>query len=1105
MTQVVEDGRVLRPEVPNLPAVPAGILRPDSAGVAVRDLPDGYVINSQGVIQPAATDAPVSILLPGQDEVSRYGVRTEAGQDVRGHHEDLLFFMSNPWNYLQNRMHACNLPSPIEEMKKQIADFKSGITDAEALLLRSPFEHIRSEVRSTLIGRYISEAQINGRNALDLEIINVANLEFISEAHEEESIESFYAFLERCIDELLLTTEGNNGELKHIAHVCQYLSVLTHTFLYRFGEYRLSSGAVLEKIAAKLEPLVTQPDLTKAYLQPILDFVSYFEMNASSASSVFLQLCEKNHVSHPLVHELRYQLGSEESRQQDVTQPKVGIEIEGVPLVIFGSVPDGFELGIDGGGTMPEFRRNDQELHFDATYKRSLYDLWHFARMTQFRGASIHIHLDHQGEEMWNRLKEKFGTDWNTLRTSTYKGTIEVRFNLTGYSQKDKTKLDLNSPFLPQQYDLVSFIEALIELGDGTGPAETTIDSLPRFWQLRFKNEKPDEKLLTYEQVYETGENSDWQWTVVDFALSKLEGFLTYEQMMTLCTHCAWDIDIFERALTLFKEKLTLEQLLELCERSDWNWDVIGEARSQLQGNFTYEQIYKIGEKSEWHWRVVDFALSKFEGFLTYEQMMTLCTLCEWDIDIFKRALILLNEKLTYEQLISFSKLPRLNKDLMVAALTHFGNTLTYDQFSYILIQSDWDANVVEAAVYQLKENLAFDQLLEIGIKSRWYADVSRCLFDKLENKLSFEQLLTLGTSSKWDLDLIEQAMKKLEGSLTYEQIIQLCIQSEWDIYATGQGLKKLESKLSLEQLMQLSIQSNWKYYVIEQAAPKLGENLTYEQFLDFCVKLQWAKSAVACLIPKLISSITNEQMVEICRKSNWNSEVVEQAASKLEKALTYEEFLDFCVQSEWNYVAIGAMLGKLEPNITYQQFLDIESKCAYLGSTIELLTSKLEGGLTSKQLLDLVRMGVKINDSLMTKVRGSISFEQIMKICNYSGWYLIEKVINKLENDITYEQVRRIAVESYGDVEVIKCALENFKGNITLKQVVEIGEICAWSIECLEFSIDRINELSLVEEVRENVDSFKDISNKKRGLFIWTLLLRIRSSYPISLARVMR
>jgi gamma-glutamyl:cysteine ligase YbdK (ATP-grasp superfamily) len=63
-------------------------------------------------------------------------------------------------------------------------------------------------------------------------------------------------------------------------------------------------------------------------------------------------------------------------------------------------------MGIDGGGTMPELRRQYDSIRYDKKFQEDLFDLWYWFRLSKCQGTSIHVHIDECDEKKPGLLKE---------------------------------------------------------------------------------------------------------------------------------------------------------------------------------------------------------------------------------------------------------------------------------------------------------------------------------------------------------------------------------------------------------------------------------------------------------------------------------------------------------------------------------------------------------------------------------------------------------------------------------------------------------------------------------------------------------------------------
>jgi len=859
--QIPEEPQI--PKVPQIHILPVKPLTPNHSVEGLRPaLPTGYSdgggflvpIGAKGLIVPKPRED-LTLEKPTQEQIAKFNQETdeekeEIEKNARKKNEILLSYYGGPWNYFDARLKAAGIDSPTNEIQKKIKAFREKtpeISQESWLLLKNQNKDTRQAEKDKYLAGGYSLHQLEVAMSSDTALINVIDLDFVktianSELQSNGSLDGFYQFLDICIDDLFNLSEPIENNFKHLAGVCKYLDILTNAFLYKSGCYKLDNPELLEKIVSKIEVLTNgEKKHPPAYLQSLFDFLSYFEMNNSNASNALLEISKAHNFYHPIINELDYQLNPKD--REDVTQPRIGIEIEGIYTVLFGQVPQGFEIGIDGGGSIPELRKNFDSLHFDKTYKKQLFDLWYFVKMTQLKGASLHIHIDNPNDNLLEVFQRLFGKDLDTIKHSGL-GSVEIRLNLSSYQVKENGEVILNpnTPFFHPQYDLTNLIQILIEYGNTQELNTNVLKTVPTFWKYRLSIQPEQQrKKITIEKVMELSKNSGWDSDVIFEALKHLDGSLTIEKVMELSENSGWDSDVIIEALKHLDGSLTIEKVMELSKKSGWNSKVVAEALKHRDRLLTIEKVMELSENSEWNWHVIIEALKHLGGVLTIEKVMELSENSGWDSDVIIEAFNHLGGVLTIEKVMELSENSGWNSYVIIEALKHLDGSLTIEKVMELSKKYGWNSKVITEAFNHLGGVLTIEKVMELSKKYGWNSKVVAEALKHLDGSLTIEKVMELSENSGWNKYVIIEAMKHLDGVLTIEKVMELSKKSGWNSKVITEALKHRDRLLTIEEVMELSENSGWNKYVIIEAMKHLDGSLTinWDLFANYLRKMK--------------------------------------------------------------------------------------------------------------------------------------------------------------------------------------------------------------------------------------------------------------------------
>lgn len=791
-------------------------------------------------------------------------------EDDRGSllNEALIFYLSSPLNYFNKFFEEKKIISPIDEIKQQIEKTRSELpsfSEASKILLRSPINKIRISEKERLLKEGISVQDIETFLSPETALVNVSELNFIRLPEQSGSLEAFYSILDEAIEELLVIDAEVNEQIKHASKFAEYLTIFSEAFMYQTANFKINNPLLLEKIAKKIEFLVESNLFLNSAkkMQGLFDFIAHFEMNNRTASSIFLDILKNNNFQHPLIHELIYQLKPEE--RIDPEQPRIGIEIEAIPLILFGSCPANFELGIDDGDTMPELRRDNQKLNFDNQYKKELFDLWYWAKMIRLKGASLHIHIDDESGQKLNTFQSIFGLDDDSLRgNQKHVQTAELRFNLNEYVKKDKDEVNLvlSKPFFHQQYDIAQFIEVLLQIGENRSldKVNILIDKLPYFWAVRFRELQNTYAPLTSDQIEDLCEAPHLNKYVMQGALSKLNESLNTDQIMSLCNKFYWDANVVEAAISRFEGSLTVEQVIDFCDKVSWDICAKEAIISKLSDSFTINQAINLCEKSYWDKKVVKVVFLKFSGFVTINQAINLCKKCDYDEEASKVIFSKLQDFLTANQLMEILNSKK-NEFIKLNSSTYANKT-----------KSPMD--IIRSVFYKFDlflpregepdSEIHFDQMKEL-------ANITKTTINALNDFLTIDQVMYLCKNSNYREDVTRIAFDKFNGLLTLEQIMDLYRRSYKNQFVANFAFDKLDNSFSFDELINFIDVSNLHYNKFETILSKFDGSLTLEQIMDLCKRSDYDVNVANIAFSKLDGFLSTDQIIDLCEIYDWH------------------------------------------------------------------------------------------------------------------------------------------------------------------------------------------------------------------------------------------
>lgn len=763
-------------------------------------------INVRGVFVPEALPGSgVATLEPGQVLVPKtkpFEVLTLGAVTNQEHRDrakepkvnnEYLHFLSSPWDYFDLRLRKHDVPSPILEIKEQIEESRRELPTLPAdskILLKSPLKSIRDQERQRLISSGISSQVLDTLFLPDISFVNASELGFIQQ-EKISSFEGFYDFLNQCINELLAEFSPSQENMILLASLFQYLDVFCRIYLYSSGQSKLDSPQLLDNIAKHVECL--QSKLLEIgsveSLRFLFDFLSHFKQESRTASRIFLSILEEAHISHPIKYEFLYQLDG--SDVIDSTMPKVGLEIEGVPLVSFGKFPEGFSMGLDGGGGMPEIRRNKEALHFDGLYRKQLFDFWYWASMAKLKGASVHITLDNNSGSLLSYFQSMMGSDYDDLRRNRHGGSelVELRFNLSGYNKStdffDKDTLKLSDGFDFNSYDLATFIEALLSYGGSAGGAGSELGlAMPIFWQETLK--KKVEKYRVYNISDFTSlisflGMSDRQATShsseIRDQIKGLSSIITFtfsfEQVVLLLERFSKHphLALIEGTLHEKCEEITKEELFLLGSKCRWSSSM--HSLSLLEGQVvTFEEYKKIIESVGWQNSPLIESATRNLGRINCDEFMTVLALSRTADSNVELVFEKIDEPFTEDDLKIFGNI--FFADPKLLDLEQMGcfiyKSKTAQELRHCIELVGWRniplvCNLISGFSGKLEANEFAELVSQVP---RFKKEVIKRLAKKIDQNFDYQQFITVGALVEWDFRIMSVLV--MDSELVFNQ-----------------------------------------------------------------------------------------------------------------------------------------------------------------------------------------------------------------------------------------------------------------------------------------------------------------------------------------------
>lgn len=872
-----------------------------------------------GILLPADLDPP-ELSIPSNDEVALLvNNDEEAIRSRREHSQAITFFLAKPWNYLESRLKEAGvepiiseIADLVDETKKKIGSLPVTLTDDQLSDLRSPIQKRRQRVIDYLLetGSSMSQIVLAAWPERTLGYFRVIDLPAIRQTASENEKICFQEFLSRVGEELLVSQPDFESFMDLLGTLSLYLGPIVQAHLYRFGTMHLSHPDFLDKIAEKFEALSDQ-DLSPHHqkkLSAFFDLISFFEMDNQTAARLFYDLICRAKLSHPLKHKLGKTIEVDHGESNGVAH-KIGIELEGVPLVMFGEAPANFIMGVDAGRTMPEIRRSDDHLAYNGDYRADLFELWHWARMTHLQGASCHIHLNDPDNNYLNLLRAILGDSDSNIRRSSRLKTAEARFNLPAYRQspdskalsKDTVVLDLNQPFFAEQYNLAPLIDFLIEFVRRPSLESQEYLALDPFWKDRFFW-RLYSKIPLLTNALKGG----------DVGVNDLQAIFKQYQYPK--------VDFFDlRNLAIaHRGPLSAHQLMEFNQLTD------GDLLLEL--------------------------LLKFDGVLNFQQFEALAKSCRFRFDqilplLFER----LEQKLTF---IQFWKVGYLVQGVDLSAVSSImkHNLPDIENFNQLTIAIN--LNLPTCVMVALLKNSQlvleedqFDQLVQLTDKFRSQEIVAKVLslYARRVDTPFLLKILELAPKS-FSLYFIE-AIEQFGLKLSFDQLqvfFELLISDD-----RKYGFGRIDTTQILEAAL----------LVLEEETLALAQ---IEYFIELVLKTPANKERVIdVLLAKSAEFLDWREIVELLE--NWSIKIsnpqslLHHASGSISPADLYELSMRARSETRWEVALVERLEEKIQPSHFCDWCLDYYNQLSAKLEFLEALIDHVEGSPSIEQTVDLL------------------------------------------------------------------------------------------------------------------------------------------------------
>ena len=979
------------------------------------------ITTKSGLVLPLSTDP--KVLLPQKEHLeiitpdkNAHTIPQLDNQPKQEVNQFLITYLHNPWSYIRLCLNGTENQKVVTVIDKYLEKTRNKIPNAE---------------------KYS-----------DLELLEVTSL--LPETLKSRPLfNDFQMFIGTAFEELIGNQETT---FNLIAGVCQNIDIFCKLQLLDTQSLALNAPEFLDYFAELLEPaLINNINPTQKELQIILDFIAYFAMNSKDASGVFLELISKNNSNHPLKHELQYQTFS--VKKTDPTQHRIGLEIEGCASIALGKnlLSDmNLNLGVDGGETMPEIRRDGDHLHFDTSYRRDLFQFWSWARLVQLKGASLHITIDDPDSIYYDILKKLVGDNLDTLKTDSDKKAIEVRLHLSNYiiDKHDVAYLDYSQPYINEQYQIVELVELLLDFIYSQKLDLAKVQSLPYFWQKQvgvhlkqrgdFLLEDLNQKTITY-QEFESWLESDSQISVSEMKkrLSGLETPLSLGQFLEL---------IFEYKSYPFLAVYKYTRIFD-------------------QNKIDFDTLLKLGKKVSWDINHTLLLLTLLDRTISGSEAINLLNTINES----------LREKTKHGYLaFLFRELtPVLDStESQIEVLLH------------LYRQVDWLDHSLLNLVIDFKPDWDFEQFILFAKTVNWNKDILNPIPKSFAEKFSFDQKVELAQNMDWDKDFVTEIFAVGKAELTFEQF-KLIYEI---IKFSNHAIEKLvfQAKEISNQHIELLL------------TPR------YVEASDELREIRPPSIALASAIKGASLPIDEARKIKLCEQTDYNREVIKACFGD---TISYEKCIEILDQlktklSTFNYnsYSVSEVIALLD-EISMTQFIKL------LEYVIQLENDTKTYNLTNKSITGRL-LKVNVTDFDISKLfpyfeKGIFTERQIIKITeNYAEQISTNYIDTLLEITALNRQVLFSLIEQnskkitdYADIEklmskptlakdtgLLEYLLLKLETKLTLNQVNKILKLDIWKkylVEPLVSQIDTVLDFKTLLILLEESDWHGEIGQE--------------------------
>ena len=782
--------------------------------------------------------------------------------------------MASPWDYFDQKLKRAGIPSPIPEIQKKEEVFDTVTLD---------YNHWEDGEKS-----------------------------------KEEVPVKFYNFLVEAVQ----FVGGLTANPAEIDGFFSHLNILVETQIYSKRCYKLDSPQHVERILEVLDE--KQIKVTKE----MADFFSYFKL-PDSLKKELLRIIPGN-TRHPLV---TYLVNSLQKDDPSLVNENIGIEIEGIPRISMGSqAHPGFEMGIDGGGTMPELRRKKDEIAYNKSFKEDLFHLWYWAKMSRLAGASIHIHIDNPGDpKTVETFRRMFGFTNNDIRVNNYgkkHETIEVRLNLPYYNYLNSDSKDKSvPPFEPDIYSFNGLIEEIIRLKQNAA-------------QVSFM---PDKRAVVGNHQLGKGLSPFWQARFVDRGLTIEEAIVMLER--NIIPH-----DIIQKLST---EALTIHTINKLTKAVRNNHFFIRGLINKIPSDvLTPALAYNLIEKSRNDREVMERVIRKMPSeALTKPIAKSLMAKSNYDPEVFGAILQSLSSKeLTLELTNEYLAISWINRSAIASVIGKLSSEcLTDEVIREAMRVSKNDKEVIYGIADKMPlERLSVDMAKSLIEKSNNDHVVIDMIIRRLPAEVVSSELgpYLMGRINIDGSVMMLLALKLPSEALTMEMVNKMLAKSESSLMLLTTIASRLpEERLTVETIHEFASMANYKVPMLETLIQGMSLDVLMGEINYLVEKSGHNSNVISAIVDRLPEGTLSVQLANslvLLSANSWY--VIEKVVRKLSpNDLTEELINNLVVRSDADSDVITRVVEKAPQGVlSLESLFNMISLSKNYGAVIEAVVNKI-------------------------------------------------------------------------------------------------------------------------------------------------------------------